>query len=262
MLHRFDTYVFCPSKVCGRTLRVDHVREYRRPKDNDGNEIVEKGCAPVTPTPSPSPEPVTPPTPPTAPATKKKKKKKDKKAKKDKTKRKIRKHLPESEDDDAPPEPHSSPAVLSPHRHKSDRWRKHRSPSPPSDEEDEALRRPDSNSDGEARLRHAEGKLVWDSGERRRKGRAQSPGEREQRWRGTDPHGPRDRRERRWEGRDTHPELLRRETRDRSPVIREKRQQGDRDRSPRGHDRRERGYDHSPEERRRDVSPRDRRHKF
>ena len=29
--------------------------EYRRPKDEDGNEIIEKGCAPRTPTPSPSP---------------------------------------------------------------------------------------------------------------------------------------------------------------------------------------------------------------
>ncbi|KAL5475921.1 hypothetical protein EMCRGX_G025800 [Ephydatia muelleri] len=29
-------------KLCGRTLRVDHVKEYRRPKDEQGNDIVEK----------------------------------------------------------------------------------------------------------------------------------------------------------------------------------------------------------------------------
>ncbi|CAI8044500.1 RNA-binding motif protein, X-linked 2 [Geodia barretti] len=44
-------------KLCGRTLRVDHVHQYRRPKDEDGNEIIEKGCAPITPTPSPTPSP-------------------------------------------------------------------------------------------------------------------------------------------------------------------------------------------------------------
>jgi len=35
---------------------VDHVRQYRRPRDENGEEIIEKGCAPKTPTPSPSPE--------------------------------------------------------------------------------------------------------------------------------------------------------------------------------------------------------------
>ena len=40
-------------QVCGRTIRVDHVEKYRRPKDEHGNEIIEKGCAPKTPTPSP-----------------------------------------------------------------------------------------------------------------------------------------------------------------------------------------------------------------
>lgn len=43
-------------QVAGRALRVDHVKQYRRPRDEDGNEIIEKGCAPKTPTPSPSPE--------------------------------------------------------------------------------------------------------------------------------------------------------------------------------------------------------------
>jgi len=32
------------------------VRQYRRPRDENGEEIIEKGCAPKTPTPSPSPE--------------------------------------------------------------------------------------------------------------------------------------------------------------------------------------------------------------
>ena len=44
-------------QMCGRTIRVDHVSQYRRPKDEHGNEIIEKGCAPKTPTPSPSPSP-------------------------------------------------------------------------------------------------------------------------------------------------------------------------------------------------------------
>ncbi|XP_041379853.1 LOW QUALITY PROTEIN: transformer-2 sex-determining protein-like [Gigantopelta aegis] len=45
-------------KLCGRTIGVDHVQQYRRPKDEHGNEIIEKGCAPKnTTTPSPSPEP-------------------------------------------------------------------------------------------------------------------------------------------------------------------------------------------------------------
>ena len=43
-------------QVAGRPLRVDHVRQYRRPRDENGEEIIEKGCAPKTPTPSPSPE--------------------------------------------------------------------------------------------------------------------------------------------------------------------------------------------------------------
>lgn len=34
---------------------MDHVSEYRRPKDADGKEIIEKGCAPKTPSPSPPP---------------------------------------------------------------------------------------------------------------------------------------------------------------------------------------------------------------
>lgn len=34
---------------------MDHVSEYRRPKDEDGKEIIEKGCAPKIPTPTPSP---------------------------------------------------------------------------------------------------------------------------------------------------------------------------------------------------------------
>lgn len=38
-------------------MRVDHVKEYRRPKDEQGNDIIEKGCAPRTPTQSPSPSP-------------------------------------------------------------------------------------------------------------------------------------------------------------------------------------------------------------
>ena len=36
---------------------MDHVHQYRRPKDEDGNEIIEKGCAPKTPTSSPTPSP-------------------------------------------------------------------------------------------------------------------------------------------------------------------------------------------------------------
>lgn len=75
------------QQLCGRTLRVDHVREYRRPKDEDGNEIIEKGCAPKTPTPSPTPSPEPESSPPKAKKRKlkdktKEKKKKDKKAKK------------------------------------------------------------------------------------------------------------------------------------------------------------------------------------
>ena len=76
-------------QLCGRTLRVDHVRQYRRPKDEDGNEIIEKGCAPKTPTPSPnsSPEPELSP-----PRAKKKKPKAKTKKQKDKKEKKRRKH--------------------------------------------------------------------------------------------------------------------------------------------------------------------------
>ena len=77
-------------QLCGRTLRVDHVRHYRRPKDEDGNEIIEKGCAPKTPTPSPTPSPEPEHMPPRAKKKKVKdkiKKKKDKKGKKQKEKR-------------------------------------------------------------------------------------------------------------------------------------------------------------------------------
>lgn len=39
---------------------MDHVRDYRRPQDEKGNEIVEEGCAPKTPSASPSPPPSPP----------------------------------------------------------------------------------------------------------------------------------------------------------------------------------------------------------
>ena len=61
---------------------MDHVDQYRRPKDESGNEIIEKGCAPKTPTPSPTPSPVTSPEPAKEKAQKKKKASKDKKKKK------------------------------------------------------------------------------------------------------------------------------------------------------------------------------------
>ena len=79
------------SQLCGRTLRVDHVRQYRRPKDEDGNEIIEKGCAPKTPTPSPTPSPEPELSPPRAKKKKlkdKRKKQKEKKEKKSTHKRK------------------------------------------------------------------------------------------------------------------------------------------------------------------------------
>lgn len=58
---------------------MDHVRQYRRPKDENGEEIVEKGCAPKTPSPSPVSSPAASPSPPPlAPKKKTKKKKKDK----------------------------------------------------------------------------------------------------------------------------------------------------------------------------------------
>ncbi len=70
-------------QLCGRVIRVDHVNEYRRPKDEDGNEIIEKGCAPKTPTPSPQPSESESEEP---EKVKKKKKTKDKKKKKQKDK--------------------------------------------------------------------------------------------------------------------------------------------------------------------------------
>eukprot|EP00731_Ephydatia_muelleri_P030039 Em0021g562a len=70
-------------KLCGRTLRVDHVKEYRRPKDEQGNDIVEKGCAPRTPTQSPSPSPPLSPSEKMAPSKKRKKKHAEKREKKD-----------------------------------------------------------------------------------------------------------------------------------------------------------------------------------
>ena len=87
------------SQVCGRTLRVDHVRQYRRPKDEDGNEIIEKGCAPKTPTPSPTPSPEPEHSPPRAKKKKlkaKKKKQKEKKEKKSTHKRKKKLSCQES----------------------------------------------------------------------------------------------------------------------------------------------------------------------
>ena len=66
-------------QICGRTIRVDHVRQYRRPKDENGEEIIEKGCAPKTPSPSPVSSPAASPSPPPLELKKKaKKKKKDK----------------------------------------------------------------------------------------------------------------------------------------------------------------------------------------
>ncbi|XP_048588312.1 RNA-binding motif protein, X-linked 2 isoform X2 [Nematostella vectensis] len=72
-------------KLGGRTIRVDHCSNYRRPKgdekDDEGNrkEIIEQGCAPRTPSPSP------PPSDDEGPAQKKAKKlKKNKKHKKNK----------------------------------------------------------------------------------------------------------------------------------------------------------------------------------
>lgn len=85
-------------------LRVDHVRQYRRPRDENGNEIIEKGCAPKTPTPSPSPE--------RSPSPVKAKKKQKKKHKKHDS-------LSEENDDSG-----SSPDV------KLKRKRRHRSSSP------------------------------------------------------------------------------------------------------------------------------------
>lgn len=80
-------------KLCGRTLRVDHVRQYRRPKDGDGNEIIEKGCAPKTPTPSPTPSPQPESSLPRPKVKKKKLKDRKKKQKDKKEKRKKQKKL-------------------------------------------------------------------------------------------------------------------------------------------------------------------------
>ena len=76
---------------------MDHVRQYRRPKDENGEEIIEKGCAPKTPSPSPvsSPSP-----PPLAPKKKAKKKKKDKSKEKGAT-------LEDRDVKEKEPEPHS-----------------------------------------------------------------------------------------------------------------------------------------------------------
>ncbi len=74
-------------QLCGRTIRVDHVTEYRRPKDEDGNEIIEKGCAPKTPTPSPEPSESESDEEPEKVKKKKKKTKKSKDKKKQKEKR-------------------------------------------------------------------------------------------------------------------------------------------------------------------------------
>ena len=80
-------------QLCGRTLRVDHVRQYRRPKDGDGNEIIEKGCAPKTPTPSPTPSPQPESSLPRPKVKKKKLKDRKKKQKDKKEKRKKQKKL-------------------------------------------------------------------------------------------------------------------------------------------------------------------------
>ncbi len=77
----------CILQLSGRTLRVDHVAQYRRPKDDRGNEIIETGCGPRTPEASPSPSP--PPSPVHSSSSDKeppqKKDKKHKKRKKHKT---------------------------------------------------------------------------------------------------------------------------------------------------------------------------------
>ena len=73
---------------------MDHVQHYRRPKDEHGNDIIEKGCAPQTPPPSPSPSESSPspsPSPPPPPPPKKKKKKQLKSKKKSKKPKKNKK---------------------------------------------------------------------------------------------------------------------------------------------------------------------------
>ena len=87
-------------QVAGRALRVDHVKHYRRPRDENGDEIIEQGCAPKTPTPSPSPE-----RSPSPVKTKKKQKKK----------RKRQDSLSEESNDSA-----SSPEVKRKRKHRSD----------------------------------------------------------------------------------------------------------------------------------------------
>ena len=87
----YDSLCVFPQ-LCGRTIRVDHVTEYRRPKDEQGNEIIEKGCAPKTPTPSPTPSPSPERSPP--PDKKKKKKKQKEKKKKKKGKKSLRSESP------------------------------------------------------------------------------------------------------------------------------------------------------------------------
>ena len=54
----FHCICFYSSQLLGRTLRVDHVAEYRKPKEDDNTDEVtkklhEEGCAPRTPSPSP-----------------------------------------------------------------------------------------------------------------------------------------------------------------------------------------------------------------
>ena len=68
---------------------MDHVKQYRRPKDEKGEEIIEQGCAPKTPTPSPSSSP----TPPPVEVKKLKKKKKDKSKKKERKLKKLAQKL-------------------------------------------------------------------------------------------------------------------------------------------------------------------------
>lgn len=163
---------------------MDHVREYRRPKDADGNEIIEKGCAPVTPpsSPSPSPEPA-PPLAQTTTAAKAKKKKKEKKAKKDKGKKKRQRrrfhsHSPESEDYSGD-EPPLSPAEEKDLTASAKLHRRQRYHSPPSSGSDDGTQR--------KRPRHSDGK------------RGSRLGTREEETPTAAHHSPRYRRERRQE---------------------------------------------------------------
>ena len=50
----------CYHQLLGRTLRVDHVAEYRKPKEDENEDDItqrlrQEGCAPRTPSPSPPP---------------------------------------------------------------------------------------------------------------------------------------------------------------------------------------------------------------